>query len=175
MEDRSPDLDVFRHALEWLVEHERYTPDLVVHLRPTGPVRRVDRIDEAVALMLAHPEADSLRSVGMPAQSPYKMWRIEGGRLQPLLQIPGVAEPHSSPRQALPPVYWQNGYVDIIRPRVVLEQGRMAGACVLPFIVTEPVLELDYPETIPEIEAALLALERGEWPRATAADVRHPV
>src|SRR5262252_3152974 len=107
-QDLSPDIDVFRHALEWLRDHEGYRPELVVHLRPTGPVRRVERIDTAISTMLSNSEADSLRSVGMPIQSPYKMWRMVGGRLEPLLRIPGVPEAHSSPRQGLPPVYWQN-------------------------------------------------------------------
>ena len=174
-QDRSLDIDVFRHALEWLREHENYRPELVVHLRPTGPVRRVERIDDAIRLMLAHPAADSLRSVSLAEQSPYKMWRIVQNRLEPLVQAPGVVEAHSSPRQGLPAVYWQNGYVDIVRPRVVLEQGRIAGDHVLPFVVEEPVLELDYPESIPTIEAALRALERGEWPVAAPAEIRHPV
>src|SRR4249919_39335 len=38
-QDLSTDLEVFRHALTWLREHERYECGLVVHLRPTGPVR----------------------------------------------------------------------------------------------------------------------------------------
>jgi N-acylneuraminate cytidylyltransferase len=175
-EDQSPDLDVFRHALEWLRDREGYRSDLVVHLRATGPVRRVALIDAAIETMLAHPEADSLRSVSRPIQSPYKMWRIAGGRLEPLLRLDGVAEAHSTPRQGLPEVYWQNGYVDIIRPRVILERGLMTGDHVIPFLIEEPVLELDYPEAIPEIEAALRALERGEWPApATRAEPRHPV
>jgi N-acylneuraminate cytidylyltransferase len=173
--DRSTDLEVFRHALEWLRDHGGYRPEIVVHLRPTGPVRRVERIDAAVTAMLEHPEADSLRSVGMPIQTPYKMWRMVNGRLEPLLRLPGVPEAHSSPRQGLPPVYWQNGYVDIVRPRVVLEKGMMAGDSVLPFVVDEPILELDYPESIPAIEAALEALARGEWPAAAATEVRHSV
>jgi len=175
-QDASLDFDVFRHALEWLRDQDGYRPELVVHLRPTGPVRRVDRIDTAIQSMLDEPEADSLRSVGAPIQTPYKMWRMANGRLEPLLQLPGVPEAHSSPRQGLPPVYWQNGYVDIIRPRVVLEKGMMAGDHVLPFVVDEPILELDYPESIPAIETALEALARGEWPPASQApEVRHPV
>ena len=175
-QDGSLDFDVFRHALEWLRDRDGYSPELVVHLRATGPVRRVERIDTAIEKMLEHPEADSLRSVGMPIQTPYTMWRIVNGRLEPLLRLPGVAEAHSSPRQGLPPVYWQNGYVDILRPRVVLEKGMMAGDHVLPFVVDEPILELDYPESIPAIEAALDALARGDWPPASQApEVRHPV
>jgi CMP-N,N'-diacetyllegionaminic acid synthase len=176
-DDHSLDLDVFRHALEWLRDEEGYRCDLVVHLRPTGPVRRVEIIDAAIARMLATPDADALRSVSTPGQSPYKMWRLTGDatdRIEPLVRLPDRVEAHSSPRQGLPPVFWQNGYVDIVRPRTILEQGRMAGEVVLPFIIEEPVLELDYPESIPEIEAALAALARGAWPPARRGD-RHPV
>jgi N-acylneuraminate cytidylyltransferase len=160
--DMSPDLDVFRHALRWLRERENYVPELVVHLRPTGPVRRVELVDEAIARMLATPSADSLRAVSVPALTPYKMWRIENGFLKPLLTMPGVKEPHSMPRQMLPEVYWQNGYVDIMRARTILEQDSMTGGVVLPFIVTDRIFELDYEESIPEVERVLQALARGE-------------
>ena len=173
-QDLSPDIDVFRHTLEWLRDHEGYRCDLAVHLRPTAPVRRVSRIDEAIALMLDRPDADSLRSVSQPPVTPYKMWRIAGGYLQPLLSVAGVHEPHSRPRQELPDVYWQNGYVDIVRPRVVLDLGMMAGRHVLPFIIDEPVPELDYPEDIATLEAALAARDRGE-PVLGTSTRRYPV
>ncbi|MCL4559711.1 MAG: acylneuraminate cytidylyltransferase family protein [Chloroflexi bacterium] len=127
-QDLSLDLEVFKHALEWLRDHEGYICDLVVHLRPTGPVRRVELIDEAVRLMLEHPEADALRSVSIPDQTPYKMWRIEGEYLKPLLSLPGVEEPYCMPRQTLPEVYWQNGYVDIIPPSTTWMAGDDPGA-----------------------------------------------
>lgn len=155
-EDDSTDLDVFRHALSALMA-EGYRCECVVHLRPTGPVRRVARIDEAIEWFLQHREADSLRSVTVPVHTPYKMWRVEDGYLTPLLEVPGVVEPYCRPRQGLPEVFWQNGYVDIVRPRVVLEDGLMAGRRILPFVMDEPVLELDDPDDIPAVEAALAA------------------
>jgi N-acylneuraminate cytidylyltransferase len=153
--DLSPDIDVFRHALKWLREHEQYTPELVVHLRPTGPVRRVEVIDRAIELMLEHPEADALRSVSLSIQTPYKMWRIEDGYLRPLLEVDGIREACSMPRQLLPEVFWQNGYVDIIRPRTILEMDSMVGDTILPFLIEDPIYELDYEEDIPKIEEAL--------------------
>jgi len=73
------------------------------------------------------------------------------------LSLEGVAEPHTLPRQQLPQMYWQNGYVDIIRPRTVLEQNTMYGRKVLPFVIEEKMHELDYPSDIPVIEAELAA------------------
>lgn len=171
--DTATDLDLFRHALTWLREHEGYTCDLVVHLRATAPVRRVAVVDEAIDRMLATPDADALRSVSRPHQSPFKMWRIVDGWLDPLVQAPGVREAHSQPRQVLPDVFWQNGYVDIIRPRAVLEMGLIAGNRVLPFIIDEPSPEVDYVEDIPVLEAALAAVARGERPSGRLGD-RHP-
>jgi CMP-N,N'-diacetyllegionaminic acid synthase len=174
-QDLSPDYDVFRHALGWLRDHEGYSCEMVVHLRPPGPVRRVELIDRAIEALLADPEADSLRSVGPAVQTPYKMWRVEGGYLRPLLSVPGVAESYCMPRQMLPEVFWQNGYVDIVRSRCVLERGMMCGHKVLPFLVDEPILEIDYEENIPAVEQALLELRRGGRPEVRRAVKRHAV
>ncbi len=173
--DRSTDLDVFRHALGWLREHEGYACDAVVHLRPTAPVRRVALVDAAVAMLLASPAADSLRSVSLPGQTPYKMWRLSDGWLRPLVELEGIVEAHSRPRQELPPVYWQNGYVDVIRPRTILTLGTMAGHHVLPFVIDDPVPEIDYREDVPALEAALEALALGQWPPAGPGGTRHPI
>jgi hypothetical protein len=98
-----------------------------------------------------------------------------GGTLQPLLQLPGVAEPYSMPRQSLPEIYWQNGYLDLVRPEVIMDGHRMAGDRILPFVIDDPIVELDYPDTLPTLEAALTALQRGEWPPGRAAGPRHSV
>lgn len=163
-QDLSPDIDVFRHALTTLREVEGYACDAVVHLRPTSPVRDAARIDEAIALFLRSPHADSLRSVTPATQSPFKMWRITDGLMEPVIGA-GHAESHSLPRQSLPQVFWQNGYIDIVRPAIVMENGQMCGDRVLPFIMHEPVFELDYPESIAAAEAALTEPSHAAGPR----------
>ena len=170
--DTATDLQVFRHALLFLQE-QGYTPELVVHLRPTGPVRRIDLIEHAINMMLRHPEADSLRAVGLADQTPYKMWRIEGSYLRQALPLAGFPESHSMPRQKLPAVYWQNGYVDIVRPRTIIELDSMVGQVVLPFVVEGKIHELDYPEQIPELAAAVERWQRGE-PDPEEERHRHP-
>jgi N-acylneuraminate cytidylyltransferase len=168
--DLSPDVDAFRHALEWLRHEEAYSPDFVVHLRPTGPVRDVARVDEAIELMLAHPEADSLRSVTRPAQTPYKMWRREGEYLRPLLEHE-QPEFYNLPRQALPEVWWQNGYVDIVRPEVVLERGLMCGERILAFVVEDTGVEIDYEDSLARAEELLLGRVA---PPEPSAEPRYP-
>lgn len=164
--DEATDLDVFRHMLAALRDGEGYACDLVVHLRPTGPVRRVETIDHAIELIRTFPDADSLRSVSPALQTPYKMWRPGTPFMEPVMAIPGQPDSPSQPRQSLPETYWQNGYVDVVRPRTLFELHSMTGRRVLPLLLDEEPLELDYPESIPRVEAAVLSMQRGQWPSA---------
>ena len=133
--DDTRDLPVFQHALGWLAEHENERPEIVVHLRPTSPLRRAADIDRAVRALAADPAADAVRSVCAPFQNPYKMWRLGAdGALQPLLGAE-MHEPYNAPHQTLPPVYWQTGYIDVARRRTIVEQSSMTGRRILPLLV----------------------------------------
>ena len=155
-QDNTLDLPVFQHALTWLAEHEDYHPDVVVQLRPTSPVRPIHLVDEAVRMLLADPGASSVRGVVPAGQNPHKMWRVDPQtkHMRNLLDVPGVSEPYNAPRQALPPVYWQTGHVDAIRPQVILEQDSMSGANMLALII-EPRYTVDID--------GLLDLKKAEW------------
>jgi N-acylneuraminate cytidylyltransferase len=114
-QDTTTDFPVFTHALGWLKEHEGYTPEIVVQLRPTSPIRPPACVDGAVQLLLDHPEADSVRGIVPSGQNPFKMWRVdENGQMRPLLNVPGIEEPYNAPRQSLPQTYWQTGHMDAI-------------------------------------------------------------
>jgi YrbI family 3-deoxy-D-manno-octulosonate 8-phosphate phosphatase len=135
-QDHSTDFPVFQHALEWLKTNEAYEPDLIVQLRPTSPVRPPGCVDQAVQLLLEHPEADSVRGVVASGQNPYKMWRIdELGRMIPLLTLPHLPEPYNSPRQVLPPTYWQTGHIDVFRISTVLQKHSLTGEIIFPLIL----------------------------------------
>lgn len=160
--DRSTDYEVFRHCLEWIRDNEARMPDLVVHLRPTGPARRISLIDAAIERMLAHPEADALRSMNMSQQTPYKMWVFEEcDHVRPAATLAGVPEAHSMARQSLPVAYWQNGYVDIVRPQTILEKGSMVGDSVLGFVIPHQVHDIDYKSDIADVERAVQRLIDG--------------
>jgi len=147
--DNTPDLPVFVHALEWLAENEGYRPDIVVQLRPTSPFRRVRHIDEAVYRLIERPDADAVRTVCVPFQNPFKMWRIApDGLMIPLGTELGIpVEPYNQPRQVLPEVYWQTGYVDAAWADTILTKNSMTGAAILPLVI-EPSdwVDIDSPE-----------------------------
>jgi len=146
-QDQTPDLPVFEHALTWLAEQEGYQPEIVVQLRPTSPLRRMWHIDGAVQALIQHPQADSVRTVVVPFQNPFKMWTIaEDGLMQPLLKT-SYEEPYNMPRQALPDVYWQTGYVDAAWSRTILEKKSMTGKNILPLVIHPgDWVDLDSPE-----------------------------
>ena len=143
-QDRTLDLPVFQHALNWLAQHEDYHPDVVVHLRPTTPIRPPDLVDRSVSLLLAHPEADSVRGITPAHQNPFKMWLMDGNDkpIRPLTTVPGIDEPYNSPRQVLPTAYTHTGLIDIIRPATILELNSMSGRTILP-ILFDPAYDAD--------------------------------
>ncbi|HEY1552727.1 MAG TPA: acylneuraminate cytidylyltransferase family protein, partial [Kofleriaceae bacterium] len=49
--DTATSIDVAIHAVSWLCEHERWSPDVLVLLQPTSPLRVSRHIDEAFALL----------------------------------------------------------------------------------------------------------------------------
>jgi N-acylneuraminate cytidylyltransferase len=160
-QDNTPDLPVFRHALAWLANNEDYHPEIVVQLRPTSPFRRVGHINQAVARLIERPDADSVRTVCIPFQNPFKMWQIGAdGLMMPLIQMAELPEPYNMPRQALPEVYWQTGYVDAAWVDTILNKDSMTGSRILPLVIDpKEWIDIDSPD---DWRRAERLLESGE-------------
>lgn len=145
-QDETPDLPVFVHALSWLALHDGYLPDVIVHLRPTTPFRRLSHIERALDILTHFSDVDSVRSVSVPSQNPFKMWVVgPDGQMSPLIKGP-VPEAYNLPRQQLPAVYLHNGYVDVIRRHTLLELNSMTGTHIAPLILNpEDLIDIDSP------------------------------
>ena len=83
-QDDTPDLPVYNHTLMWLAENENYFPELVAWLRPTVPLRAVQDVEAAVAL-LQRSDFDCVRSVCKAEHHPYWMKRLDNGCLVPFV------------------------------------------------------------------------------------------
>lgn len=136
-QDNSTDFEVFYHALKWLKGKENYQPQYIVHLRPTSPLRNQGLIEKGLKLLEIHKKADSVRSVIKNQITPYKMWRIEEGKLKPLLKFSKMKEPYNMSRHLLPVTYWQNGYLDIMRYETIFKKKSMSGRIILPLIMSQ--------------------------------------
>lgn len=133
-EDDSTDFEAFDHFISFLTHNKCKIPDILVHLRPTYPKRKMDDLNEAIQLFLKYfDEADSLRSVIKAPQTPYKMWKKDKKYLRPLMQLPSTKEPYNLPRQKLPVIYFQNACIDIVKTKTIINKKSMTGDKILMF------------------------------------------
>jgi len=158
-QDGSEDWPVFMHALAWLEREEAWTPELIVNLRPTSPLRRPSHVNDAIGLLL-ETGVDSVKAVCLARQHPHKMWlREPDGRIEPYLKTPlRLSRGPDVPRAELDDIYWQNGVVDVTRREVILEQKVMIGRRVAG-LVTEPADSIDI-DTPLDLALAELVLSR---------------
>jgi N-acylneuraminate cytidylyltransferase len=159
--DMSPDIEWLEHMLQELTRRGRMW-DCFSLLRPTSPFRTAATIRRAWSRFTSQEGVDSLRAVEKCAQHPGKMWIVKGDRMFPLLPF-GLVSPklqgdeggpvspkpqrgeggtpeqpwHSTPYQALPPVYVQNASLEIAWTRVVLQSRTIAGDVVVPFVTED--------------------------------------
>jgi CMP-N,N'-diacetyllegionaminic acid synthase len=132
--DTSPDIEWVEYTLNELKRAGRQW-DCFSLLRPTSPFRTAATIRRAWSRFIAQPAVDSLRAVEKCAQHPGKMWIVDGDRMTPLMpSAPGRHPSHSTPYQALPPVYVQNASLEIAWTRVVFDGRTIAGDVLMPFV-----------------------------------------
>lgn len=152
--DDSPDIEFMRHALGWVKENRGWEPEVIVNLRPTGPMRTGQDID-CVIETLFNTGCDSVRTVSLPLHSPFKMWSRDekSARLRPLVPTEHFATLGTDvPRQLLPQnIYWQNGLVDATRARFIAE-GAVYGPDIRG-VITDPQRSLDI-DDIEDLKAA---------------------
>ncbi|MBI5142593.1 MAG: acylneuraminate cytidylyltransferase family protein [Nitrospirae bacterium] len=157
----STEMEFLEHALDWLQNNENYIPDLIVLLYPTSPFRRAESIDGAIEAMMAHPEADSLRSARKCTEHPYKMWVRHGEYLKPFINA-GNSATHTLSYHLLPEVFIQNASIYIYRPTVIREKRTPVGEIVVPFIMdAEESVDINNPH---DFMLAEILLERRKEP-----------
>lgn len=143
-QDASLDIEFVQHALDWLEKNEGYVPALVVHLRPTTPLREPALVDKAIEEIIADKNATALRSAHESEYTAYKLFRKEGEYIHFFGQedFEGNEEYYNKPRQVLPKTYNCNGYVDVVRPEVLRQTGLLHGPRIRAFI-TDRIADID--------------------------------
>ncbi|MBF0185531.1 MAG: acylneuraminate cytidylyltransferase family protein [Magnetococcales bacterium] len=149
-QDLTPDFPVFRHALLALEEFYQEKIDLLLLLRPTSPLRPPGLIERAVALLQAHPEASSVRSVAVAKEHPYRQWQTDGPYMRAAEER--VFEPYNLPRQLLPLRYFQTGDLEMMRRQTLLD-GSISGPRVLPLRIDhEEMVDIDHESDLQRAE-----------------------
>ena len=120
--------DAIQHALEWLKEHESYTPDALLLLQPTSPLRRTKHIDEAVALFESE-NADGVIGLSPPQEHPWDMVYFEDGEMR------FAREKYSelTNRQTYREFYYINGAIYITRTELFTAHKNFWAGRIVPY------------------------------------------
>lgn len=118
-QDTTPHLPVIQHAVSWLKDNENYSPDYVMILQPTAPLRQAFHIQEAVKIM-EEGTSDSVVSVSEVPGHHNPHWQFvidEDNKLsiftgEPLSQI-------IKRRQDLPKTYTRNGAIYLFKTELL--------------------------------------------------------
>ena len=144
-QDLSTDYECIKHCLDWLKNNENYIPDIVLQLRPTQPLRKIETIDNCLDIFIQNRNNyDSLRTVIEFEKSPYKMYNIVNNQLIPLfMEINNIKEPYNQCRQILPKTYLHNGYIDIFNADII-DNNTISGLNIYPYIMNKnDVIDID--------------------------------
>ncbi len=127
-QDQTPIIDVLAHSLHWFQRNENYSPDVIVLLQPTSPLRRAEHIDGGISLLLES-GADTVVSVTeVPHQyTPESVMRLVNDRLVPYFEGPMTLR-----RQEKSRLYARNGPAVLVIRRKVVEEGRLYGEAIRP-------------------------------------------
>jgi CMP-N,N'-diacetyllegionaminic acid synthase len=156
-QDDTPMLPVMRHAIEHVMS-AGWTPEYVVLLQPTSPLRRAKHIDDALSL-LTTARADSVVTVvEVPKHlSPDYVMKIDDGALRPFL--PEGAR--VTRRQDVRPAFYRDGTVYAFRRDTLDRFGNIYGDRCLPLVIdARDSLSIDSPEDWAEAQRRL-----EKWPR----------
>jgi CMP-N-acetylneuraminic acid synthetase len=147
-QDESPMLPVIQHALQELAARG-WTPEIVVLLQPTSPLRRPQHVREAVELLRQGGVDSVVTVVEVPKHlSPDYLMRIEDGALRPFLPEGARVTRRQDARAA----YSRDGTVYAFRRETLDRFGSIYGANCRPLVIpSAESLSIDTP---------------GDWDRA---------
>ena len=140
--DDSTDYDFVKHLLDWLAKNGGNTPDYIIHLRPTTPLRDPSVLDNAIEKFMNNAEATSLRSAHEMPETAYKQFELEGKYFKTICTGSFDLDDANNSRQSFPKTYTPNGYVDILRTSHILENHLLHGNRVMDY-VTDFTIEVD--------------------------------
>lgn len=123
--DSSPSIDTVIHAVEFYAKTGYYF-DAVCLLQPTSPFRTQKDIKQAIATFVEK-EADSLISVRKVPHQFNPHWIFEPNIDDGFLKIATGESEIITRRQALPPAYYRDGSIYLVKTDVLLKKRSLYG------------------------------------------------
>lgn len=150
--DDTPMLPVIQHALAEIA-HGGWSPDIIVLLQPTSPLRRPDHIRDAVNLLRVSNADSVVTVVEVPRHlSPDYVMRIDEGRLKPFLPDGARVTRRQDARAA----YSRDGTVYAFRHATLERFGGIYGDDCRPLLIdSSESLSIDSPSDWDDAERVL--------------------
>lgn len=132
--------------------------DAIMLLQPTAPIRTSENIDEAIRLLEANNDINSVISVvAMNDIHPARMYWKHDGQLKSILP-----EFETVRRQDIPPAYYRNGSIYLVRREAFEQQHSMMVKPSLPYeMPLNWLLNIDEPRDMIIAEALIPAWKNG--------------
>ena len=123
------------HALNKLGKSGSYTPDIIVLLHPTSPLRTEKHIDDSIELLLKK-QADSIISVSEPMEHPADMVYWDKDQKMHFL-LEDLIVPGKTQRQCYPQCYFVNGAVYTFTLKSFETTGSRFGSKIVPYFMRQ--------------------------------------
>jgi CMP-N,N'-diacetyllegionaminic acid synthase len=127
--DESPTADTVIHVIDEL-KKDNYSPDFIILLQPTSPLRTTTHIDEAIELFKKKP-CELVVSVTENDYPPHWSYMYEEGQFVPLFN----STLSNYRRQDLPKTYRKIGAIFIFTPETVKKYNSFGCKSVVPYMV----------------------------------------
>ena len=148
--DDTPSLEVLLDAAEWAATGG--VLEGVMLLQPTNPLRPVGLVADAIR-QFRNSSCDSLVAL---SRRPLKLGTVADGRYTPSYAF-------GTPSRDMPPVWYENGWLYLIKPHTLLEARSLTGTQVLPFETPRPFDDVDIDEQVDlAVGEAVLSAVRGK-------------
>ncbi len=146
--DNSLDIELFKHMINFLKKKEKYNPDIVIHLRPTNPIRKVKIMKKAFNTLVIKKNISSVRSISKLPKNIYKCFYLNNENILEAVAKKFInnKEFFNLPRQRLPNSYYLNGIYDVFRAKLI-KQNMISGKKIYG-IVTKENLDIDTNEDV---------------------------
>ncbi len=129
--DDSKTIDVIKHTLAVLEKEENYSPDVIVMLQPTSPLRNLEDIKNAIELFYK----ESCASViSVTEKNPYWNFKIENDYLNPLF---GWVYLIDKRKQDMPKTYAVNGAIYITTKKNLYKNNSFFNERITPYIMPQ--------------------------------------
>ena len=119
--DNSLSSDVINHALQFLKKDENYSPDIVIILQPTSPLRDPSNIDKSTELLI-NSKSSSVLGVFPMKQYPFKAFMLNKNKF--LTPFKKQLNKYSQ-RQNIPLFYYPTGSLYTFWTKTFLNHGNI--------------------------------------------------